>query len=260
MHDYNSTQAGRFDPALQECSPCNPGNYIIDPMHGPCVKCPEGADCPDGAQVFKFLDVFMIFQWHCICSIVVVQCHCSHILLFDIFALQFNPKIEGSLWKKEVTSDGVHTLRIVACPPGFALLRKENNPQADQCQRCPGAFTHFPMVSQIYSTLTFRSVFAGTSDYGYSLQEARWTGNENETGLAFFCSPCPKPESSVTCLGGTEVFAQQKWWLVRQTEENSTSRREFAETKHVFVAYQCDPEVCLENNTCANGRAGAHIT
>lgn len=47
----NTTQSGRFDPALQECTPCGYGNYIIDPLRGPCVKCPEGATCPDGMEL-----------------------------------------------------------------------------------------------------------------------------------------------------------------------------------------------------------------
>ena len=47
----NSTQSRGFDPALQECSPCGRGNYIVDPFFGPCVKCPEGADCPG---MFRF--------------------------------------------------------------------------------------------------------------------------------------------------------------------------------------------------------------
>lgn len=52
----NSTQSGRFDPALQECTPCGPGTYVVDPFHGPCLKCPDGALCPgeyalqDGCQ------------------------------------------------------------------------------------------------------------------------------------------------------------------------------------------------------------------
>ena len=41
----NRTQSEQFDAAVQECSPCGPGRYVIDPMIGPCMTCPEGADC-----------------------------------------------------------------------------------------------------------------------------------------------------------------------------------------------------------------------
>ena len=42
----NTTQSGQFQASLQECLPCGPGFYIVDPMYGPCIKCPEGAECP----------------------------------------------------------------------------------------------------------------------------------------------------------------------------------------------------------------------
>lgn len=50
----NTTQSGKFDATVQECSPCGPGRYVVDPMTGPCLKCPEGADCPGTRQTFRF--------------------------------------------------------------------------------------------------------------------------------------------------------------------------------------------------------------
>ena len=52
----NSTQiGGQFAQAVQQCSPCGPGRYIVDPLHGPCVKCPDGADCPGSCSSTRAL-------------------------------------------------------------------------------------------------------------------------------------------------------------------------------------------------------------
>ena len=94
---------------------------------------------------------------------------------------QFIPKVEGSKWEVEITDDnGPPTLRITECPAGFALVRKQSNPQSDACIECPG-----------------------TSDHGYSLVPAAWNGNADETNLQDFCLRCPTPPSSVKCWGGT---------------------------------------------------------
>ena len=71
---------------------------------------------------------------------------------------QFIPKVEGSKWEVEITDDdGPRTRRITECPRGFALERKQSNPQADRCVECPGS-----------------------SDAAYSLREARWSDRDNE--------------------------------------------------------------------------------
>ena len=94
---------------------------------------------------------------------------------------QFIPKVEGSKWEVEITDDnGPPTLRITECPAGFALVRKQSNPQSDACIQCPG-----------------------TSDHAYSLVPAAWNGNADETNLEDFCLKCPTPPSSVKCRGGT---------------------------------------------------------
>jgi len=192
----NSTMSGKFDPALQECSPCNSGNYIVDPLHPGCLKCPAGAECPDGAQ--------------------------------------FVPKVAGSEWTLEIASDGTHMRRLSKCPRGHALLRTESLPQADTCEVCPG-----------------------TADTGYSLTDAVWNGNENETGLAFFCNTCPRPAHSVTCRGSSQVEAKAGWWLVEEEVVTSDDRRSSTTVPlRMFKTYQCDPAVCEVNNTCASGRTG----
>ena len=91
----NLSSSGVFEASFQECSPCGAGRYVLDPMFGPCQKCPEDADCPDGAL--------------------------------------FLPKTPGSIWTKEASqeADGGFLNRISICPAGWALERKESNPQAD---------------------------------------------------------------------------------------------------------------------------------
>ena len=184
---------------------------------------------------------------------------------------QFIPKVEGSKWEVEITDDdGPRTRRITECPRGFALERKQSNPQADRCVECPGS-----------------------SDAAYSLREARWSGNESLTGLGAWCEPCPTPASSVSCAGNTLVTGEEGWWLVEEEEElveEQHSRRDDPAIKHVFRStlpgfplmllfdtalsralalhcnldpvlapdrtYKCDPGVCMANNSCANGRSG----
>lgn len=147
----------------------------------------------------------------------------------------FEPKTVNSIWLKESSADGGYVQRINSCPAGYALVRKEDNPQADKCVQCPG-----------------------TTSHGYSLVEARWSGRDNETGLDFFCKPCPKPATAVNCMGGTLVITNKSWFLV-QEEAGFDSRRNSGpegQKDLVFKAYQCDPGVCQKNNTCANGRTG----
>ena len=146
---------------------------------------------------------------------------------------QFNTE-EGFKWEEQFTNDNGWTRRITECPAGFALRREQSNPQSDACIECPG-----------------------TSDYGYSLQTARWTGNQSETGLGFFCKSCPSPASSVVCQGGTEVYTKQGWYLMQENaSEDATSRRNPASKQLIFKAYQCDLEACDESNGCYSNRTG----
>ena len=95
--------------------------------------------------------------------------------------IRFVSRVEGAVWTKETSKgDGTIILRIKECPAGFALVRKQSNPQSDNCIECPG-----------------------TSDYGYSLVPAVWTGEKTEMNLAHSCLPCPMPLTSVKCWGGT---------------------------------------------------------
>ena len=162
----------------------------------------------------------------------------------DCNGTHFTSRVEGAVWTEEISPDGTGSrmLRLFECPEGHAIIRKQSNPQADLCLECPGS-----------------------SDFGYSLDAARWNGDKTETGLKDYCKPCPTPATAVKCEGGTKVTSLKDWWLVAQVEEvgkeagevdeGADQSRQYVQGK-VFVAYQCDPNNCLGNNTCAYGRTG----
>jgi hypothetical protein len=149
------------------------------------------------------------------------------------------------VWSTEASpdTDGVLLKRIAECPAGYALVRKQSNPQADSCVKCPG-----------------------TADYGYSLDAARWTGRLSETTLASYCRPCPRPATAVKCEGGTSVRALKDWWLVEELAVSALAEDEASKVDQgaavsglgarMYKLYQCDMNNCLENNTCANARTG----
>lgn len=96
---YESIQD--FSVEIQKCNPCGPTYYIVDPNSGgKCQDCPKGALCPDGDK--------------------------------------FIPVPEGSEW--EVVYSGNRFLnavkRLVTCPPGYYMIRKEAYPLEDQCLKC----------------------------------------------------------------------------------------------------------------------------
>ena len=155
----------------------------------------------------------------------------------------------------ESDQQGVLTYRVVSCPPGYALIRYvmmsfpthhdalrdgraaltaapcgrvQNNPVADECERCPG-----------------------TTQYAYNLDGSQWTGEEQAMGLNESCRSCPLPIGGAQCNGGTEVVASPNFW---KEEETVTVRRS---SRKVFKIYQCDPGLCAGNNTCNGGREGA---
>lgn len=120
-------------------------------------------------------------------------------------------------------------------------MRRDAAPKADNCEPCPGS-----------------------SEFGYSLQPAKWDGNETRTGLAEFCHPCPQPATSVFCGSQTEVIPLPGWWMVQQEDEDGvdaegTRRSDLSrdpDTTYIMKTYKCDPNVCLGGNKCANNRSG----
>ena len=126
---------------------------------------------------------------------------------------QFVPRVQGSKWEVEITVDNGRTMRLTECPRGYALQRKQDNPQADRCIECPGS-----------------------SDAAYSQREARWSGNESLTGVGIWCEPCPQPAGSVNCAGDNVVTSKEGWWLVEEEElvQEHHLRRDGPAIKHVF--------------------------
>lgn len=101
---------------------------------------------------------------------------------------------------------------------------------ADTCERCPG-----------------------TAQHAYNLDGSKWTGQNQTMGLDDSCQSCPLPVGGAECKGGKEVVASPNFW--KEEEEMVLGRRSGKES--VFKIYQCDPGVCLGNNTCVGGREGA---
>ena len=93
----NTTTYGQLDIDGQRCRRCENNFYIIDQLH-PCMRCPEGASCPDGVQ--------------------------------------FLSNAAGSEWEEERAENGGLQRRIASCPAGYKMQRKPARPQADACVRC----------------------------------------------------------------------------------------------------------------------------
>ena len=118
------------------------------------------------------------------------------------------------------------------------MVRAQNNSQGDHCFPCPGS-----------------------SDQGYALLPARWTDNESRTGPSFFCKPCPKPATSASCAGKTNVTSLPGWWIVeeeilQEDTANAWLTRPVVEVSREFRTYQCEPGVCMGSNKCDKGRTG----
>jgi hypothetical protein len=99
-HQLINSSAGIFNPVLQRCDACGAAKYIID-RGAPCMDCPKGAFCPDGAQ--------------------------------------FLPLAVGSVWEEVRASNGGIQKRLVQCPAGYALARdlREAVAIGDECRPCP---------------------------------------------------------------------------------------------------------------------------
>ena len=88
---------GSLDVDGQRCSKCENNFYIIDQLHS-CIKCPEGASCPDGVQ--------------------------------------FVSNVADSEWEEERVTNGGLQRRIASCPAGYKMQRKQAIPDTDACVKC----------------------------------------------------------------------------------------------------------------------------
>ena len=209
---------------------------------------------------------------------------------------RFIPRVAGSKWSVEDSFDGAgeraHRLRITECPAGFALVRGQNRPQTDQCEKCPGTFP-----------------------FGYALKTQRWTGNDSLTSdstlaltnvclevcpclcvliccgsFATICvqlsrpllfpvpslppPPCPFISMSqcplgMSCSGGTRVVPTRGFWANPERAvldfqnvsmydpqiRAARARRSWTEDSDL-TAHKCSTSFCLEDWRCREGHHG----
>jgi len=143
--------------------------------------------------------------------------------------------------------DGSH-YRVVACDPGYVLVRSSSNPAFDQCVECP--------MSK------------------YSLSPARWSPNaslsvqavENAIDAVGLCLDCP---IGAICPGGAKVQPLPGYWReevtrrVLPSEEavvlhrrNSNESGVGGKQQSKVKLWPCSPGACLGNSTCAIGHQG----
>jgi len=151
--------------ALQECFVCEPNTYSLDPTDacalpnaaatqsvcGPreCNRCPAGASC-SGRDAFT-------------------------------------PLTDNSCWKREkvaVGTLGSHVVynRIVSCPPGYVLVRNQDDPTLDQCAQCPLDF--YGLERSVYQGVDGEGVMVSSSVTGHDVAQ---NGSYDGSNL---CIPC----------------------------------------------------------------------
>ena len=250
-HQLVNSAAGQFTPTLQQCSACGAAKYIID-REAPCMDCPKGAQCPDGAQ--------------------------------------FLPLAVGSVWEEVRASNGGLQKRLVECPAGYALAREEALAIGDTCTACdPGTFRLIPStLADLNSSddqcfvcdpkATCRGSDVVEADEGYWRFEPTLWGTD-EMGTAFEYLPdvvcyvdgevCLFPEGSfarsgwnegtMRCRrlpgGGDELFcgrAREQLGTRRQGE--AISNTSIASPK--VLVLRCPVGACSSNNTCLQNRTG----
>ena len=95
----------------------------------------------------------------------------------------FTPKVEGSTWLYEQdTAGSARLVRVASCPPGFSLLRSQNNPLGDTCDRCTEEF--YNLDGSVYIT------DKDTSSHEFCLN-CPMTGAICPVLLHFPCPPSP---------------------------------------------------------------------
>ena len=114
----NSTSTGTFSHDEQMCSPCLPGQYIVNPNTDDCQPCPKGAVCSsDLSCALRNPPGF--------------QCPSSDFVIVG-------------RWSANIL-DGTYVLEN--CPPGFSLQSTEKAGSADlqECRQClPGQYVINP--------------------------------------------------------------------------------------------------------------------
>jgi len=225
--------SNNFDLLSQQCVPCGPLNYIVDPgSGGSCQECPKGAFCPDG----------------------------------DLFV----PKPVDSEW--EIIWSGPRGLdavkRVVSCPPGYYMLREEKYPLEDECVRCE-ASTYLLDKSNFSACLNcpVGATCAGGDDVtalqGFWRQPDAWTNNwtisrrSGSDGLWNDGGEMPPVFQRV----GIEMKNLLQQMRAADSSGSNPSQRRAGNTNitrrpRSVIVHKCSPGDCSENNVCLRNRTG----
>ncbi len=260
-HQMVNSSTGVFNPTLQQCAACGATKYIID-REAPCMDCPKGADCPDGAQ--------------------------------------FLPLAVGSVWEEVRASNGGIQKRLVQCPAGYELNREEALAIGDACTMCPqGSYrlipstltdlrasqtTSNPQCTQCDPKATCRGSHIVEGKTGYwRYNPMPWGTAEMDNAFEYLpdvaCTfegeVCLFPEGSfarsgwkegagvkgtMRCMhlpgGGKEIFcARATAQTATRREQDVDSNATTAVTSKVWV-FRCPVGACADNNTCLQNRTG----
>jgi hypothetical protein len=225
--------SNNFDLLSQQCVPCGPLKYIVDPgSGGSCQECPKGAFCPDG----------------------------------DLFV----PKPVESEW--EIIWSGPRGLdavkRVVSCPPGYYMFRDEKYPLEDQCVRCE-ASTYLLDRNNFSACLNCPqgATCAGGEDVtalqGFWRQPDVWSKNwtmsrrSGSDGLWNDGGEMPPFFQRVSI----EIKNLLQQMRAADSSSSSPSQRRAGNTNitgrpRSVIIHKCSPGDCSENNVCLRNRTG----
>jgi hypothetical protein len=260
-HQLINSSAGVFNPTLQQCAACGAAKYIVD-REAPCMDCPKGALCPDGAQ--------------------------------------FLPLAVGSVWEEVRASNGGIQKRLVQCPAGYELNRDEALATGDECKACSkGSYRLIPstladlrssqmnLSAQQCKSCDIRATCQGLDNVeaipGYwRLNPMPWTMNETYSAFEYLPDVACYVDGEV-CLFPEGLFARAGWteatmrcmrlpgggdelFCARAAVHRATRRQEDVNsdasttvgigTSKVWV-FRCPLRACGSNNTCLQNRTGA---
>jgi hypothetical protein len=262
-HQLINSSAGVFNPTLQQCAACGAAKYIVD-REAPCMDCPKGALCPDGAQ--------------------------------------FLPLAVGSVWEEVRASNGGIQKRLVQCPAGYELNREEMLATGDECKECSkGSYRLIPstladlrasqmnLSAQQCKSCDARATCQGLENVesipGYwRLNPTPWANPTNLSNLFEYLpdAACHVGDDDKVCLFPEGSFARSGWteatmrcmrlpgggdelFCARPAVRRAPRRQEDFDseasttvgnkTSKVWV-FRCPPGACGANNTCLQNRTG----
>jgi hypothetical protein len=261
-HQLINSAAGLFNPTLQQCSACGATKYIID-RKMPCMDCPTGALCPDGAR--------------------------------------FLPLAIGSVWEEVRANNGGIQKRLVQCPAGYALAREEAIAINDACSSCPeGKYRLLPStLADLRASQTNlsnpqciscdkRATCRGSDNIeaipGYWRLSLRpWATDEMDDAFEYLLDVACNVSGEI-CLFPEGSFARSGWnegagvkgtmrcmrlpgggdqlFCARATAQTATRRKQDADSNATTAltstawVFRCPVGACDNNNTCLQNRTG----